>query len=89
MMGQGGRELRKWLRACQDLNLGPHPYQRSPREPESQDHPLACMIDCPGQTAGCRWNRVDCGPNVDRACGQALHAEDRRCAAAACTERAK
>jgi hypothetical protein len=23
----GGREPRKWLWACQDLNLGPHPYQ--------------------------------------------------------------
>ena len=28
----GGRELRTWLRACQDLNLGPHPYQAHSRD---------------------------------------------------------
>jgi Phage integrase family len=28
MIGRGGRELGDWWWACQDLNLGPHPYQR-------------------------------------------------------------
>jgi hypothetical protein len=34
--GPGGRRLRKWWWACQNLNLGPHPYQGLRSKPSTR-----------------------------------------------------
>src|SRR5215207_3859792 len=78
---QGHRERRRsrdrdaltcWVGwwACQDLNLGPHPYQGSAREPVSAGSRLqpARMISRwrPLETVANRSAPMACGPNVDQ-----------------------
>ena len=51
--------------ACQDLDLGPHPYQRSP-SPVSQDGASDLWNDVPPVTVADRSVPSGCGPTMDQ-----------------------
>jgi hypothetical protein len=63
-------ELRRWLWACQDLNLGPHPYQGSAPGPVTAGSRLPPARTTyrwrPLETVANRLDPMGCGPNVDQ-----------------------
>jgi hypothetical protein len=52
--------------AWEDLNLRPHPYQRSSPGPDSQDGTSDLRNDLPPVTAAYRSAPIGCGPNMDQ-----------------------